>query len=159
MARSEGSNQERKRQALDSTTICSGCGTYHEDECVLFAEIERLEEKSQRMAEDMESMSAGWARTTAERDALLEEVERLSLILWGARCIYCGSTVGPEKRNQDIGDEELRQHIKVCPQHPLPKAIDAMRRAANELGVPQPGYPAPVANAASILRDALEPKP
>ncbi len=33
---------------------------------------------------------------------------------------------------------------------------DALKRASNELGVPQPGYPAPVANAANILKYALD---
>lgn len=32
---------------------------------------------------------------------------------------------------------------------------DALIRASNELGIPQPGYPAPVANAANILKAAL----
>jgi hypothetical protein len=32
----------------------------------------------------------------------------------------------------------------------------AVTAACNELGVPQPGYPAPVANAAQILTEALE---
>lgn len=32
---------------------------------------------------------------------------------------------------------------------------DALKRASNELGVPQPGYPAPVTNAANILKYAL----
>ena len=32
---------------------------------------------------------------------------------------------------------------------------EAAKRAANELGVPQPGYPASVSNAANILRAAL----
>lgn len=36
---------------------------------------------------------------------------------------------------------------------------EALEAAANELGVPQPGYPAPVANAAEILRAALDVKP
>jgi hypothetical protein len=34
-------------------------------------------------------------------------------------------------------------------------AVEGLNRAANELGVPQPGYPAPVANAAEILRTVL----
>lgn len=32
---------------------------------------------------------------------------------------------------------------------------DAIQRALNELGVPQPGYPAPVANVVEILGNAL----
>jgi len=34
----------------------------------------------------------------------------------------------------------------------------AIEDALNELGVPGPGYPAPVANAVGILRNALEVK-
>jgi Zn finger protein HypA/HybF involved in hydrogenase expression len=33
--------------------------------------------------------------------------------------------------------------------------LEACKAAANELGVPQPGYPAPVANAAKILSNAI----
>jgi hypothetical protein len=36
---------------------------------------------------------------------------------------------------------------------------EALRRAGNELGIPQPGYPAPVANAAEIIASALSTKP
>lgn len=36
-----------------------------------------------------------------------------------------------------------------------PSLRDAIHAALNELGVPQPGYPAPVANAVEILRAAL----
>lgn len=34
-------------------------------------------------------------------------------------------------------------------------ALDFMEMARNELGIPQPGYPAPVANAADALRTGL----
>jgi hypothetical protein len=33
--------------------------------------------------------------------------------------------------------------------------VNAIERALNELGVPQPGYPVPVANAVEILRTSL----
>lgn len=35
------------------------------------------------------------------------------------------------------------------------QVVDGIRSALNELGVPQPGYPAPVANAVKILTEAL----
>ncbi len=38
----------------------------------------------------------------------------------------------------------------------LTEALDAMRRALDELGVPGPGYPAPVENAVNILRSQIE---
>lgn len=37
----------------------------------------------------------------------------------------------------------------------LDEALIALRAARDELGVPQPGYPAPVANAANIIASAL----
>ena len=40
------------------------------------------------------------------------ENKRLSDLLWGARCVFCGEVIGKEKKNQDIADEVLRQHIK-----------------------------------------------
>ena len=44
--------------------------------------------------------------------------------------------------------ERLRQQ--------LAEARNAAQRALNELGVPQPGYPQPVANAVEILTSALK---
>lgn len=50
---------------------------------------------------------------------LRAEVERLNGLLYGARCVYCGEVVGKETKNQDLADEVLRQHVLVCPKHPL----------------------------------------
>ena len=36
-----------------------------------------------------------------------------------------------------------------------PRLVGALRNIRDELGVPQPGYPQPVANAALIARDLL----
>lgn len=46
------------------------------------------------------------------------EVKRLSELLWGSRCVYCGEVVGKDKQNQEIADDFLRKHIEVCPKHP-----------------------------------------
>jgi hypothetical protein len=47
--------------------------------------------------------------------------------------------------------EKLNERIKVLE--------DALMRITYELGVPQPGYPQPVANAYDIAQAALEVKP
>ena len=45
----------------------------------------------------------------------------------------------------------------LCLQLQLAQAREAIREAMNNLGVPQPGYPAPVAEAYWILDAALAP--
>jgi len=47
------------------------------------------------------------------------EIERLCELLWGSRCVFCGEVVGKEKKNQDIADEVLRNHVEAHPKHPL----------------------------------------
>ncbi len=59
------------------------------------------------------------AELESENKRLTAEVERLSALLYGARCIYCGWVASPESRNQDIGDAELQAHIEVCEKHPV----------------------------------------
>lgn len=62
--------------------------------------------------------------------------------------------------------QTLRENIDCLKTHDLPQEVtalreqrdklkDTIRRALRELGVPQPGYPAPVANAVEILNDVL----
>ena len=68
----------------------------------------------------------------AERD---KEIERLSDLLWGARCVFCGEVIGKEKKNQDIADEVLRQHIKSCPKHPLTIARARIKELEHNLEV------------------------
>ena len=63
------------------------------------------------------------------------ENERLSDLLWGARCVFCGEVIGKEKKNQDIADEVLRQHIKSCPKHPLTIARARIKELEHNLEV------------------------
>ncbi len=67
--------------------------------------------------------------------ALEAENERLSDLLWGARCVFCGEVIGKEKKNQDIADEVLRQHIKSCPKHPLTIARARIKELEHNLEV------------------------
>lgn len=53
--------------------------------------------------------------------AMYQEIQRLNELLWGCRCIFCGEVVGRENKNQDIADDVLKAHIKVCPDHPVNK--------------------------------------
>jgi len=55
-------------------------------------------------------------RTIASLEQELAEAREL---LWGSRCVYCGETVGPDKKNQDIADEVLRKHVETCEKHPV----------------------------------------
>jgi len=55
----------------------------------------------------------------SELAELRDEVARLSELLWGCRCVYCGEVVGKDKKNQDLADDVLRQHVEVCSKHPV----------------------------------------
>jgi hypothetical protein len=55
----------------------------------------------------------------SKTEELQAEVARLSELLWGCRCVYCGEVVGKDKKNQDLADDVLRQHVEVCPKHPV----------------------------------------
>lgn len=52
--------------------------------------------------------------------------------------------------------EWAHEQVEKSLQSRLAKARDAMRNAMNEIGVPQPGYPAPVGNAYDILSRCLD---
>jgi hypothetical protein len=59
--------------------------------------------------------------------------------------------------NVDLITENLSARDNICWLiTELEKAWSALEFIRNELGVPQPGYPAPVANAAERARKALE---
>ena len=80
----------------------------------LTEENERLRRAVEHLADEMDV----WHRSAKELEA---ENERLSQLLWGARCVYCGEVVGKERKNQEIGDADLRAHVEVCPNHPATK--------------------------------------
>lgn len=70
---------------------------------------------------------------------LRAENARLSELLWGSRCVYCGEVVGKDQQNQDVADEVLRKHVLACPQHPaaelkaqLQQAVEALRALHDE---------------------------
>lgn len=56
-----------------------------------------------------------------ENSRLRAENERLSELLWGSRCVYCGEVVGKDKKNQETADNVLRAHVETCPKHPVSK--------------------------------------
>jgi hypothetical protein len=47
------------------------------------------------------------------------EIERLTGLLMGACCVYCGFISAPDVPNQEIGYEILKAHIATCEKHPL----------------------------------------
>ena len=61
-------------------------------------------------------------------EAAEREAGRLSELLWGSRCVFCGKVVGAERKNQEIADETLREHVRNCPEHPLRDALDQAER-------------------------------
>jgi len=67
---------------------------------------------------------------------LKAENQRLSELLWGSRCIYCGEIVGKDRQNQDQADEILKAHILACEKHPvsvLKAQNEALQKERNEL--------------------------
>jgi predicted nucleic acid-binding Zn-ribbon protein len=78
-------------------------------------------------------------RVEKYEDALAEkekEIERLSELLWGMRCVYCGEIIGKDKKNQDVAVEMLKAHVESCPKHPLTQAneqIAALREQITAL--------------------------
>lgn len=83
-------------------------------------------------------------KTNEVYDEMKAEVERLSQLLWGSRCVYCGETIGKENKNQDIADDFLKEHVSQCEKHPafilrkentelsskLHEAVEAIREAS-----------------------------
>ncbi len=47
-----------------------------------------------------------------------EENDRMSSLLWGSRCVYCDEVIGKDRKNQDISDDELKKHVRMCTKHP-----------------------------------------
>ena len=52
-------------------------------------------------------------------EELEKENQRMSMLLWGFKCAYCGEIVGSEFQNQDISEEILKAHVDKCPKHPM----------------------------------------
>lgn len=68
---------------------------------------------------------------------LQKGVERLSELLWGARCVYCGEIIGNDRKNQSVADDALKNHIKSCPEHPLSKSearVTELEEALKQVG-------------------------
>lgn len=68
----------------------------------------------------------------AEKD---QEILRLSELLWGSRCVYCGEVVGKDRQNQDVADEVLRAHVLSCPKHPIASKDQEIERLKEEVEV------------------------
>ena len=66
-------------------------------------------------------------------EEMQKEIDRLSDLLWGSRCVYCGEVVGVDRKNQDVADEVLRKHVKGCPKHPLGAALARVERLEGAL--------------------------
>jgi len=93
-----------------------------------------------------------------DRDPLDETPQKHNCEEWryeGIGCARCNPLVRAGAhglrsllRDAESENARLREHVAA-----LREALDRIRL---ELGVPQPGYPAPVANAAFIARGALD---
>jgi len=98
-------------------------------------ELKYLYDKEEYMEKSIEEYEAERADDRVRIRELEAENKRLSDLLWGARCVFCGEVIGKEKKNQDIADEVLRQHIKSCPKHPLTIARARIKELEHNLEV------------------------
>jgi hypothetical protein len=66
---------------------------------------------------------------SSQLDELLAENEKLKLWISDLQsgmfinCVYCGHRYGPKDNTPPTMAEVLKEHIKVCPKHPLSKTI------------------------------------
>lgn len=97
-------------------------------------------------------LAAELERVTKERERYKQALSRFDNQTPEVKCVRC------EDRREKWGDicgcaiiDELRVRLSA--------ANRAIREMMNELGVPQPGYPAPIANAYRIGEKALAPEP
>ncbi len=108
------------------------------DELRLRQQIEQLREA---LREANATIAALNEHTDKYEDAMLKErrlaeerikdkageIERLSGLLWGGRCVYCGEVVGKDRQNQDLSDDVLREHVRACPKHPFRPTVVGSR--------------------------------
>lgn len=66
-----------------------------------------------------------------------QENTRLSSLLYGGRCVYCGEVVGVDTLNQDLSDEVLKEHIKTCAAHPYVQMKERAEKAESALTAAQ----------------------
>jgi CRISPR/Cas system CSM-associated protein Csm2 small subunit len=74
-----------------------------------------------RLKDEVERLQLEIGPLYGMTEHLDEEIGRLNGLLYGARCVYCGEVVGKEKQNQHLADDVLREHVEVCPKHPVSK--------------------------------------
>lgn len=83
----------------------------------------------------MKNQSMEITRLKHEVDELKTENYRLSELLWGSRCVFCGEVLGKDRKNQDIADEVLREHVMSCLKHPLWQARARIMELEHNLAV------------------------
>ncbi len=100
----------------------------------LRAEVSRLNPCGHTGLESSVCQVCGYPDPPKMIVALRAEVGRLSELLWGSRCVYCGEVFGKDRKSQDIADEVLREHVLVCKKHPafklkadLAAAVEVLR--------------------------------
>jgi hypothetical protein len=93
------------------------------------------------------------------QDYLRAEIERCN-DHWEAEYDDLEEKIRWAAKEKELLELEIQQNgdfIKLL-EEKVQRLEGALREIANELGVPQPGYPAPVANAARIALKGLEQK-
>jgi len=93
--------------------------------------LDRADTPHGNVAEIIRSLVAENAAFRAQVEELARENARLSDLLWGARCVYCGEVVGRDRQNQEVADDVLRQHVRTCQKHPLVQAEAKLARVVD----------------------------
>ena len=107
-----------------------------------------------------ETFEEAAADVRAARDAILSLIAELREA-WAERCYICRPGVpGVNEEGCSDCDERAGLHQAVAVlESELRRYREALEKARDELGVPGPGYPAPVVNAANIIAVALSSDP
>jgi len=123
------------------------------------AKIEEYEGYMQQAGEDFEKELIIRTHLEQQIAALQDEINNPKKTY----CAWCGFTV---EIDDDAGSG-IAKHVDTCEKHPLNRKIaaltarikeleGALEKIIHEIGVPQPGYIQPVANAYEIAQAALK---
>jgi hypothetical protein len=77
----------------------------------------------------------GFDDLVKENKRLKQQVDDLQSGMY-INCVYCGHRYGPEDNTPSTKAEQLYEHIKVCPQHPmslLQKKFDRLTRLVGSI--------------------------
>jgi chromosome segregation ATPase len=130
---------DEAREALRTGGMLNIIDRAHHERAAAIRERDEAREELDRGLRENQELWASNAELTEQRDSLAEVIEQLKSQLT--------QTQGTVTISRNGYVQELEQQRD--------RLAEALRSIKNELGVPQPEYPAPVANAVKIADEAL----